>query len=330
LNEKAKADFEEELKTNPLPASLQGKVKKLAALRKYVIAPGTRATTVIEAGATVSYSDSDGDGFSELATITVASTVTAAEIKLFLPGRAADPRWEIRPLTAVTESGGTTTITLSTYLLVDPDVAGASPGVDHFRAVDASNAANLLSTVDVYRVYNDSTQAGAQFGWEVISLGSVAGQTDYGSLTLQSGTFVVTQDRQGLVTPFPSTYTTGWSRDQWSEKREPDRVRLHYYSGFLTEEFKGGYDYESVRVDIALAVCWIATARLANPICGSGPLADRQAELAKDMSLVSEQGNYIIASEEIANSPFGTKVGEVMAYRRLTRLDYNILEGYAL
>lgn len=37
-----------------------------------VISPGRRATTAIEAGATVTYSDPDGDGWSELATITAS------------------------------------------------------------------------------------------------------------------------------------------------------------------------------------------------------------------------------------------------------------------
>src|SRR3990167_2973410 len=93
-----------------------------------VIAAGRRATTLVDADAAVVYSDPDGDGFDELATITATTSLTdACEIKLYVAGKSADPTWEIRPLKTKSISGTTLTITLDSWLLIDPTLWETHP-----------------------------------------------------------------------------------------------------------------------------------------------------------------------------------------------------------
>ncbi len=137
---------------------------------KHVQAFGQRAVTLIEAGAAVTYSDSDGDGINDRATITVVTALTDPdEIKLFFrvsdgaPG-AADDLYEIEP-TTVSISGGSATITVHRALLVKPSTIWDVPysidggNYDSKNAASTTDANDFVTAVDVYRVYTDSTNA---------------------------------------------------------------------------------------------------------------------------------------------------------------------------
>lgn len=135
----------------------------------YIKAIGKRAVTLIEAGATVTYSDTNGDGVDDLATISVTTSITAAdEIQVFFRAAdslasAADERWRIEPL-RVTVSGGTATITGHRALFVKPSVwrvPYTPPAYSDASKNSASpqNAADFVTAVDIYRVYADPTSA---------------------------------------------------------------------------------------------------------------------------------------------------------------------------
>src|SRR5574338_418229 len=92
---------------------------------------GSRATSVISAGAAVVYSDADGDGVDDTATITVASGVSTTEVGVFFTTTdgapsAAHDLWEITPLT-VTASGGNLIITGPRAYFVKPSTIWAIP-----------------------------------------------------------------------------------------------------------------------------------------------------------------------------------------------------------
>ena len=130
---------------------------------------GTRATTLIDADADVTYTDEDDDGVDDTATITVSgvTAIDADEIKVFYrtadgADSAAAESWQIEPLTVV-KSGDTATITAPRYLFSHP----ALHTVEYTRnagnwtkhAGDVANEDDFVWQVDVYRVYADATQA---------------------------------------------------------------------------------------------------------------------------------------------------------------------------
>jgi len=154
----------------PLRWSSPYQLQTLNTRYKHLIEFGSRGTTVISAGAAVVYTDSDGDGVTDTATITVATSVTdSAEIQIFFrtadgAPAAADELWEIEP-TVISISGGVATITAHRSLFVRPDTIWAVPytydagNLDTPHYADIGNAGDFVTAVDVYRVYNDTTNA---------------------------------------------------------------------------------------------------------------------------------------------------------------------------
>lgn len=126
-----------------------------------------RTKTLVEAGVAVVYSDEDGDGFAETATVTVATTAAVDEIRAYF--RVADGAveagsddWEIEPL-YVTTDGATATLVGPKWLFTDPNVVWRYPFEDpnykDERTFDSDDGANFVTTVDIYRVYGSTTGA---------------------------------------------------------------------------------------------------------------------------------------------------------------------------
>lgn len=132
-----------------------------------MIALGTRATTLIQAGVAVVYSDPNGVGVNDTATVTVVTAVANAEVKLYFQvadgaPKAGDYRYEIEP-TVVTDAAGTVTITAHRSLFVKPsewarEYVANDPNFNSPNVVDTANASTgFVTAVDVYRVYTDTT-----------------------------------------------------------------------------------------------------------------------------------------------------------------------------
>jgi hypothetical protein len=130
---------------------------------------GTKATTLIQAAALITYSDVGGYGVNNTATITVpaGALTNTDEIQLFFqvsdgaPG-GADPRYQIES-TSVVLSGGNFVITANRSLFVKPSV-WATPYLVTDPNNQTRNAANnadlstdFVTAVDVYRVWTDPT-----------------------------------------------------------------------------------------------------------------------------------------------------------------------------
>lgn len=184
---------------------------------------GRRATTLIEADATVVYTDS-GYGVNDTATITVATTLANPdEIQIFFrvtdgaPG-AADRRYQITPA-QVTISGGQAIITAPRWLFVNPktiwDVPYETTSGNYLEpnaANSANNSTDFVVGVDVYRVYTDtSTQL------EVL---------DTNNAVLDTFTGVIVDAETGLFT-FTQECAAAWA----CFCRHPVRLRVNYKAG---------------------------------------------------------------------------------------------------
>jgi hypothetical protein len=160
--------FEE---TIPLTWKSPYQTQTLTAKWGYIQEFGQKATSLIEAGAAITYSKSNGSlNVDNLATITVTSADAAAdEVQIFFTaadqsfdgnGVAADPRYRIYPIN-VTKSGNTLTITCHRALLVSPkdfwDIPKTGDSYQDINRADTTKAADFVTTADVYRVYTDTT-----------------------------------------------------------------------------------------------------------------------------------------------------------------------------
>ena len=173
------APFNRELIGNGL--NVRGEQKSVISSYGKVINPGKRAVSLVEtattAGSTLVYSDDDGDGFYETATITVPTTVTdAKELKVFFNGMGGELEWEIRSARSRIISGGNVQFVFDSWLFIDPELYELPPNTDEVEAIDVSTVANFVASVDVYREYIDFTDNPATFFWtsDKMSINNIA------------------------------------------------------------------------------------------------------------------------------------------------------------
>ena len=292
-----------------------------------VISPGVRAVSLVDADATVVYSDPDGDGWNERATVTVTTDLTdEREIKVYTAGKAGDQEWEIRTPRSITISGGTATIVLDAWLLLDPDLWEQYPTNIEWEGIDVTDTDNFVAAVDVYREYNDTSQDSATFvtaGGSCAICGgsgcSVCNGTEVG------GCFGVLDSRLGFVNPVPATYSNGgWN--YWSSPicQPVRRVRLSYYAGLQDKQYLARKSLDPLSHHFAEAIAWMAAARLPKSICDCNNIRARVEEMQRDASTIRvREGGPIHARferEDIFGNPFGSRIGEVKAWQRLVRL----------
>ena len=184
-----------------------------------VISPGQRNLDVVgtatTTGGSLVFSDADGDGFIERATVELPTDFTdVCELKVYFAGTLGNQRWEIRPERQKSISGsGIVTFIFPSWLFINPDVQARYPTTERFLGIDLTTTANFVTSVDVYREYNDPTAASAAFYWEPSTIGlcTSCGGAGCAACTLveQEGCFAIRDAEQGMVAPVPATYSAG-------------------------------------------------------------------------------------------------------------------------
>jgi len=303
--------------TNP-----RGMMNSVELRKGHVISGGVRAKSLIQAGAAIVTSDSDGDGYAETCTVTVATTVTDVnEIHAYYAGESGADGWEIRPVTVVL-SGGNAVITFKRWQVVDGSITEAiNPD-----PLDAETAANYETTVDVYRVYNDpSTQL--QFMWENDGYWETCGTCAACQFSTQAGCFHLREQRLGMIVPAPASWDASseeFTSQEWSACRAPDQVRVWYYSGFQD------LSLSAPKVRMApyweYAVAFFAASKLDRPVCGCSNVSQFIDKWRRDAAFTSqEEGGWTVTPELMANK-LGTTFGAIYAYKQIHRNGIRIIK----
>ena len=200
---------------------------------------GIRATTLIEAGASFTASDSEeGDGINDTATFTITTDVTASEIQLFYTVSDGAPsvahrQWRI-PTVSVSTSSGTATIVVRRANLTAP-VLWDDPYADGGRnGGDIGNAStDIVTSVDVYRVYTSTTSA-----VRLLSKPIVNGQTTVDETAVDA---IITDPN----------HSEFYLSDDASPPAIPYAIRVSYLAGLgleLTGEMNTGLEKAIVRL----------------------------------------------------------------------------------
>jgi len=304
--------------------------KRVKLNRGYVIEGGVRATTLIGTDVWTGV-DADGDGFDELAQFTVDLTgmdpqPTECEIKGYFkeydladaansrtePASAgADEAWEVRPL-QVTITGTTATVYCNTWQLFRPQLQEAYNASD----IDADAIGSYVDALVFYREYTDESQQ-VLFGWNV-ELGCT--DLEVCSASTQTGCFYVKNERSGLVTPQPASYNTDdeqFMSSNWTESVEADAVQFWYRSGWTPTNQRGCQVLDPYW---ARTITMLAVARLPWPLCDCSNVVDLTDYWRQDASMIvterDRSQSFIINPDELSN-PFGQRVGEILAWRRI-------------
>lgn len=262
---------------------------------------GQRAVSVISAGASVVYSDSDGDGVPDLATITVSSGVSTDEVALFFQTAdgapsAAHELWEITPI-AVTQSGGTTTITAPRAYFVKPSTIWniprdpSDPNTLEKNAADTMQPSHFVTAVDVYRVYTDTTTPLQVYGDPIYSQ-----STSLGKNLATTGVARIVDADQGL----------------FEARVENCDCVSHHIQG-VQVYYKAGQalEYTHMRSDMEEACI-----RLANTLMPNQPstLCDVTWQMWAEDRQSMKVDNMVILQERDTGNPFGLKQGQVAAW----------------
>lgn len=291
--------------------------------RGYFIAGGQRAKSVISAGAAIVRSDADGDGYQELCTVTVATSVDAEEIRVYFPSQSGADVWEIRPVT-VSVSGGVATITFKIWQVPDPDLWEAL----NASGIDGDVAGNFITTVDVYRVYNDP-QSQLQMLWEpspgLVSCGCGSETCQVCTFAAQAGCLHTRDPRLGIVAYSAATWDSADSEFDAAELavcRDPDRVRVWYQSGWRWEEAAQTGARASRDMDPywEKAVAYLAIALLEREVCACNNVEHFIDHWREDLARNGREVSYQNVPGLLAN-PFGTTRGAWYAYQRANQED---------
>lgn len=293
----------------------------------YFISGGIQAKTLIS-NRPIGYTDTDGDLYFETATVTVVTTVTDVnEIAIYYPNKSADDAWEIRP-TVVSISGGTATIVFRRELVVvealQEDLIVPS-GESNYAAADGFDNTDFLTTVDVYRKYNDP-QTQVSFLWEPLATGFCETCNGTGceacAYSAQTGCLILRgEPRHSLVAYWPASWDSAeneFTSEPFAVGRQPDIARLYYYSGWRNKRqtYLSRMDTEWERI-----VAYMAAAMLDRPPCDCAK--GDWIKWRDDLLLTSgdEDGHgYYRDPVGILDNPFGTRRGEVYAWRKVRDL----------
>jgi len=277
---------------------------------KKLIAPGQRLSTLlgtptVAAGGIV-FSDADGDGYNETTTITlaVATEPDAEDVHLYYVGKSGDPVFEIKSLRSVDWTAGTLTIVVWTWQVIALSKLDAFPTADSFRAIDTTDTANLVASLDIYTVENDQTETSAEFFWE-------------GTVETQTGVFIPTGDGYGKLVPATYSSDNGyWTSSNWLVGREPDRVKIWYYAGVCDVRFPA-MSLDPLSDYWAETIVWLSIARITRHLCACDKLRKFADELQLDASVITPDSRRHNIPFNYYGNPFGTRMGELMAWRRV-------------
>ncbi len=342
-------------------SDVRGMGKSVPLSQGKFIQGGRRTVTLVTAGVTVTRTDDDGDGFKETATVTCSTSVTnKCELKVFFAGESGAQIWEIRPPRSVTLTGGVVTFKFWSWQFLKPSLQNAIP----ISTVTTNNApygvapinieadASYVTTCDVYREYNDYTQASATFLWErarLMSLGlwPVVGFccSSCGGVGCAACDFITqdgcihARDANGTaVVPSPASYDSDagqWDFSTMSVCRDPDLVKLYYKAGEQSQDFLQGKTCDPLSNYLAEAIAMLAVAKVPRPFCTCNNSLAMTGNLVdgwqRDLSFTGsrEQGNFQVSQADLDN-PFGTRAGAVLAWKRVGRMTSSVMVGAAV
>jgi hypothetical protein len=268
----------------------------------YVQEFGLEATDLIQQDVGVTYTDEDGDGYDDTATITVVSLYgTSVTEKCEVVVMFADTEYEIHNLEVSIDDDGNITITGPRWLFVDPDVWLTA---DSVRLDDDTS---FVSEVDVYRRYTDTTTQ-ASIIWDSTA------NCDEPPCAPHSVTACcsIKDARIGEFTARPATYSdddAAWLYTRWKYGFPPAKVSVSYLAGYDDSLCR---DCSQMGEALKQALVSLTNVYLINAPCGCDMTMER---FSRDRTELEVTTRHIARAQNI----FGTSAQG--AVRALSVLD---------
>ncbi len=286
----------------------------------YLISGGRRAQSEITLATAVTFTDEDGDGYAETATAAVTTGVADCEIRAYLPGRSGDFAYEIRPI-IVTSTGGVATLTFKRWQMVDPDLqehlSAELPG----NRIDAEDNNSYLTTIDVYRVFNDP-QSQVTLMWEQPPIGcNQCGGSGCAacSFSTQTGCLFVRDERLGFVGYRPATWDATDEEFDTADLvicRDPEQLRLWYYSGWESTDPRVICPRTQMDPQFEMAVVHLSVTLLDRNVCSCNNVERFIEHWQEDLSRLGREVSHQVTPRDLGN-PFGPTRGAIAAWKAI-------------
>jgi hypothetical protein len=151
-------------------------------------------------------------------------------------------------------------------------------------------------------------------GWGVgVCNGVTVTTTDPGSIGLVIARAGIRDRRLGLITPAASVYNS--ITGLWADATccncysDPDRAVLRYLAGWPLENGQMATRWQQV-------TSMLAAAELKRRICACREVNERLHDLQVDLTLESTQTERFAVAQRDLESPFGTRLGHVLAWKQ--------------
>lgn len=278
---------------------------------------------IILGTATVTLFDNDGDGFSEIAEIqfdysAVTETFTVNDLKLTFKNYY-EYNNTVYPILLVEDDtvNSVITFTVNSWNLVKPELYVNRSFVKRY-ALDGCNEDNFATELDV--VINKKVTCSPD-GYVYYSNPNCVGDCEETKYPFCAQTV---NSRLGLFKIVPGYLDENncfIPSINCLPGRKPTRIEINYMSGC-----KDCYTSLSTCNLIKRAIIYLAVSRLPRTLCECGCSTEFLEELKTDTSITYQNStvkfNYPFRLRE--NAPFGTKVGELEAYKILNNLRDNL------
>lgn len=292
-------------------ANSRGERKSLITKWGKVYEVGLRTNDLIEADSAVSFEDDDGDGFDEIMQVVVATTVTdPEEIRVYYPGKEGKDVYEIRPID-VSISGGNATIKFAKYLGVLEELLELQRDpAEETIAVDGDDNTNFLQTVDVYRVYTDTSD-------QVVfhNEGGCTCSNGICEFCDETGCLLIRDKELGILAYRRATWNADTGKFETAfHTYTPLKATINYRAGLVNSEL----DMPTRQVDPGWErmVIYYALSLLDTNICGCSNTKRIVEHQLEDLARVDQERSYSLSWDAYDN-PFGTTRAALALWKRV-------------
>lgn len=319
-------------------AQADGKWMSVQLPEKQIRGIGVELLTLLET-VTLTYSDTDNDGIADTFTATTTATTTRTDpneiAAYFASGDRLDndgvsDRWRVLPLKVTINANGTVTIRGRAWILGKP-VLYESPTLND-NPLDPSTATNFVTTLEVYtRVVSTQgttiTNSQAKLIWETFPFpawqsccgGTLnpfsTNATDPAAEAYAIARAVIRNAEAGLIGVGEAAYDTTaqvWKAVNWSVCKPPDRITIRFYAGVPLVDQK-------MEVGMATMIARFACAEMPRRICACETANRELYRWQFDMGVAGANDERYTTPEDL-NNPFGTRRGQIEAWRTLKGL----------
>lgn len=296
---------------NKMSMDLQGFDLSLPLRWGHIIEGGVKTLSLIDDDVDVVYSDVDGDGYAETATITFVTTVTdEQELAVFYPDKSTS-NWEIRPFRTAVIAAGTATMTFWKHQFVLENLIEALDP----EAVDGDVAGNFLVHVDVYRRYSDPTNM-CYLIWDP-QAGSCSSECC--TQETQNACLVIRDYEQSWVGLSPAEYdavTEAWTAEDLAVGRAPDQIHACYFAGY--RDMRRQYPVLQMDPEFERAIAYYSLTLLNREVCSCSNIEGLKKHWTTDYALRTPGVAYD-TSAKIMDNPLGTTRAAVNAWNLINR-----------